>query len=133
MLRLEIVTPEKRVVDIEVDSVTLPTANGEAGIFPQHAPLVSALRPGVLSYTVKGSGEKFVVSGGFVEVNAEKVSVLADSAESPKDIDPIVAKQAKDDADRRMGAVASPTVEEAENFREALDLAHARLQVASLR
>ena len=55
MLRLEIVTPEKRVLDSEVDSVTVPTASGEAGILKSHAPLVSALRPGILTYAVKGA------------------------------------------------------------------------------
>ena len=67
MLKLEIVTPEKRVLDAEVDSVTLVTASGEAGILPNHAPLVSALKPGVLSYGVKGVVEKLAVSGGFVD------------------------------------------------------------------
>src|SRR2546423_12219478 len=80
MLRLEIVTPEKRVLDAEVDSVTVPTASGEAGILPQHAPLVSALKPGVLSYSVKGNSDKLAVSAGFVEVNNDKVAVLVGNA-----------------------------------------------------
>jgi F-type H+-transporting ATPase subunit epsilon len=49
MLKLEIVTPEKRVIDETVDSVTVPTLTGEAGILPNHAPLISALKPGLLS------------------------------------------------------------------------------------
>jgi F-type H+-transporting ATPase subunit epsilon len=63
MLKLEIVTPEKRVLDAEVDSVTVPTASGEAGILPHHAPLVSALKPGVLAYSVKGSTDRIAVAG----------------------------------------------------------------------
>ena len=53
MLKLEIVTPEKRVVDEIVESVTVPTLSGEAGILPNHAPLISALKPGILSFTNK--------------------------------------------------------------------------------
>ena len=81
MLKLEIVTPEKRVLDAEVDSVTVPTASGEAGIMSNHAPFVSVLKPGILSYTGKGVSDKFAVSGGFVEVNSDTVSVLVDTAE----------------------------------------------------
>jgi F-type H+-transporting ATPase subunit epsilon len=54
MIKLEIVTPERRILDADVDSVTVPTASGEAGIMPQHAPLISVLKPGILSYSVKG-------------------------------------------------------------------------------
>ena len=133
MLKLEIVTPEKRVVDAEVDFVTVPTASGEAGIFPNHAPLISALRPGIISYAVRGTSEKLVVSGGFVEVNAEKVSVLADSAESAEDIDPTDAKTSRDEAERLMTGGGATTAEAAEIARESVDLANARLQIATPR
>ncbi len=133
MLKLEIVTPEKRVVDAEVDSVTVPTASGEAGILPNHAPLISALKPGILTYAVKGASEKFVVSGGFIEVNSEKVSILADSAESAADIDPADAKTRREEAERSMTATGSATAEEAEVSREAVDLANARVQIAATR
>lgn len=81
MLKLEVVTPERRVLDNEVDSVTLPTESGEAGILPNHAPLISALKPGVLTYTQKNVSEKLTVSAGFVEVNADRVSVMVDAAD----------------------------------------------------
>jgi F-type H+-transporting ATPase subunit epsilon len=86
MLRLEIVTPERRVLDETVDSVTIPAVNGEVGILPNHAPLISALKSGILAYTKGGTTEKLVVSGGFVEVGADKVSVLTDIAETSEDI-----------------------------------------------
>ena len=60
MLKLEIVTPEKKVLDETVDSVTVPTLTGQAGILPSHAPLISALKPGVLTYSNKGTNGKFV-------------------------------------------------------------------------
>ena len=75
MLRLEIVTPERRVLDESVEAVTIPTASGEAGILTNHAPLVSALKPGVLSYSLKGATERVAIAGGFVEVSSNNVSV----------------------------------------------------------
>jgi F-type H+-transporting ATPase subunit epsilon len=131
MLRLEIVTPEKRVVDAEVDSVTVPTVSGEAGIFPFHAPLVSAVKPGILSYTQKGGGEKFVVSGGFVEVNSNTVSVLVDTAETADEIDVESAKADREAAERSLAVASQTPVEETEDIREALDHAQTRIQIAS--
>ena len=58
MIRLEIVTPEKRVLDAEVDSVTIPTLSGEATILQNHAPLISALKPGTVTYASKGTTDK---------------------------------------------------------------------------
>jgi len=130
MLRLEIVTPEKRVLDAEVDSVTVPTASGEAGILPNHAPLVSALKPGVLAYSVKGSTDCIAVSSGFVEVNNDKVAVLVDTAETAEDIDAASARSARDAAERTISGAGIVTVEEAEAERESIDLADARIAVA---
>lgn len=131
MLKLEIVTPEKLVLDTEVDSVTVPTASGEAGILSHHAPLVSALKPGVLTYTTKGSSEKLVVSGGFVEVSGDKVAVLVDTAESPDEIDAASAKLVREDAEKALAAAQTAAIEETESTREAIDHATARIQLAS--
>jgi F-type H+-transporting ATPase subunit epsilon len=128
MLRLEIVTPEKRVVDAEVDSVTVPTLTGEAGIFPSHAPLVSALKPGILSYAQKGNSERLAVSGGFIEVSRDVVSVLVDSAETSDEIDVSAARASLDSAEKSLSSQAS--VEDNEKIREALDHAAARIQLA---
>src|SRR3954471_20024643 len=113
MLKLEIVTPEKRVLDAEVDSVTVPTASGEAGILPHHAPLVSALKPGVLAYSVKGSTDRIAVSGGFVEVNNDKVAVLVDVAETAAEIDAATAKNDRESAEKAVSSVGLVTAEEA--------------------
>ncbi|MGB7203005.1 MAG: F0F1 ATP synthase subunit epsilon [Pyrinomonadaceae bacterium] len=131
MLKLEIVTPEKRVLDAEVDSVTVPTASGEAGILSHHAPLVSALKPGILTYSAKGAAEKLVVSGGFVEVSGDKVAVLVDTAESADEIDAAAAKLAREEAEKALAAAQSSAIEETESTREAIDHASARLQLAS--
>lgn len=130
MLKLEIVTPEKRVLDTEVDSVTVPTASGEAGIMPHHAPLVSALKPGILTYTTKGAAEKLVVSSGFVEVSGDKVAVLVDTAESADDIDANAAKLAREEAEKALAAAQSSAIEETESTREAIDHAAARMQLS---
>lgn len=129
MLKLEIVTPEKRVLDAEVDSVNVPTASGEAGILPNHAPLISALKPGVLSYTTKGSTEKLAISGGFVEVNSDKVAVLADTAESGADIDVDAAKAEREAAEKALAA-AGGSIEESEVYRDQLATANVRIQLA---
>lgn len=131
MLRLEIVTPEHRVFDAEVDSVTVPTASGEVGILPNHASLVSALKPGILSYGVRGVIEKLAVTGGFVEVSGNKVAVLADTAETSADIDVEAARVAKGEAEKALAAVASGSLSETEAAREQLDAANVRIQFAA--
>jgi len=131
MLHLEIVTPEKRVLDAEVDSVTVTTATGEAGILPNHAPLISALKPGILSYSAKGSTDKLAVSGGFVEVSNNSVSVLADTAESAGEIDVAQARSDKDAADKALAAVATASLAETEAARDAVDAANTRLTLAA--
>ena len=131
MLKLEIVTPEKIVFDDEVDSVTIPTVSGEAGILQNHAPLVSALKPGILSYTQRGGGDKFAVSGGFVEVSGGTVSVLVDTAESADEIDVEAAKAARDTAEKALAAAGQASVEENEPTREALEPAQTRIQLAA--
>jgi F-type H+-transporting ATPase subunit epsilon len=131
MLKLEIVTPEKRVLDAEVESVTIPTASGEAGLLANHAPIVSAVKPGILSYTLKGAVERMVVAGGFVEMNNNKVSVLTDSAETATEIDIEAARAEREAAERELAANASSAIELTEVTREQLDAANARIQLAS--
>ena len=131
MLRLEIVTPERRVLDADVDVVTVPTASGEIGILPSHAPMVSALRPGVLTFSTKGAAEKMVVTGGFVEVNADKVAILADTAESADEIDIDSARASRDEAEKAFAAVSSRSLDETEAARDQLDAANVRLQLAA--
>lgn len=129
MIKLEIVTPEKKVVDATVDVVTVPTASGEVGILPNHSPLISSLKPGILSYSVKGAGEKFVVSGGFVEVSTNKVSVLTDIAETAEEVDVDAARADRESAEKAMLSTAS--AEEFEAERERLERAQARIALGT--
>lgn len=128
MIKLEIVTPSKKVFDDTVDSVTVPTMTGEIGIFPNHAPLISTLRSGILSYMRGVTVEKMVISGGFVEVSANKVSVLADVAETAEEIDSASARQEREAADKIVSNWKG-TEEELEAELEKLERATARLQL----
>ena len=92
---------------------------------------MSALRPGILSYSQKGGGEKLVVSGGFVEVNGDRVAVLVDSAESPSEIDVDSARALRDETEKTAAGVGLVSDDEAAATREKLDHAAARLQLAS--
>jgi F-type H+-transporting ATPase subunit epsilon len=128
-LQLEIITPERRVLGEQVDSVTVPGANGEIGILPMHTPLISALQTGILTYAQGGTTERLLVSGGFVEVGADRVTVLADVAERADEIDTAEARTARERADRILKAAASSN-EEMEEARTEFDRANARLQLA---
>lgn len=130
MLNLEIVTPEKKVLSEPVDSVTVPTASGEIGILTNHAPLISSLKSGILSYTKGNATEKLVISGGFVEVSANNVSVLADIAEESEEIDTEAARLEREAAEKIVRDWKG-TEEELEAEMERLERAQARLQLAS--
>ena len=130
MLNLEIVTPEKKVVDTEVASVSIPTAKGEIGILPNHAPLISTLRSGILTYTEGSQTSRMVISGGFVEVSENKVSILADIAEIKDEIDVDTAKKERDEAEKILGAWKG-SEEEFEIELEKLEKAQARLALGS--
>ena len=131
MLRLEIVTPERRVLDETVESVTVPTASGEAGILTNHAPLVSALKPGILSYSAKGATERIAIAGGFLEVNSNKVSVLTDAAEAATEIDVERVRRERESAERELSAASTLPVEETDPIRERIEESDAKLQLAS--
>jgi F-type H+-transporting ATPase subunit epsilon len=130
MLNLEIVTPEKKVLSEAVDQVTIPTANGEVGILQNHAPLISSLRSGILSYTRGGATERMVIAGGFVEVSQNNVSILADIAETAGEINVENARTELVAAERELNAWKG-SIDEAEAERERLETAQARLQLSS--
>lgn len=130
MLNLEIVTPEKSVFSDTVESVSVPTISGEIGILTNHAPLISGLKSGVLSYLKNGAIERMVVAGGFVEVSDNKVSILADTAESAGEIDVEAARLERETVEKNLGAWKG-TEEEFEIEREKLERAQARLQLTS--
>ncbi|MFL6286345.1 MAG: F0F1 ATP synthase subunit epsilon [Pyrinomonadaceae bacterium] len=129
-LQLDVITPERRLLSEQVDAATVPGLGGELGILPGHTPLISQLKTGVLSYTRGGETRRLLVSGGFVEVNEDRVSVLADLAEFPEEVDAARARLERDEAERRLAAFTGPP-EELDEARVQLDRADARLQLAA--
>lgn len=110
-LQLEVVTPERRLLSEQVNSVTVPGRGGELGILPGHAPLISDLQAGVLSYNEDGTTFQLLVSGGFVEVNNDKVSVLAEVAERPEEIDAARARAAREIAEKRLSGQSGTDID----------------------
>ena len=128
-LRLQFVTPEKAIAHDDVDEVQLPLADGYAGILPGHAPMLAALRTGQMYYRKGGETHYGFVSGGFVEVTGDRVSVLARIAERGEDIDLERAEAAKRRAEERIG---KPVMEiDTERARISLLRAISRLDAAS--
>ncbi len=101
-LLLEIVTPERVVLSAEISSVVVPATEGYLGIRPNHAPLITGLEPGVIKYVKDGQEYFIAISTGFLEVAHNKVSILADTAERPDEIDEERARRAAERADRRL-------------------------------
>ncbi len=130
-IHLEIVTPERLLLEADVDSVQIPGLDGELGILPGHSPLISQLKPaGLLSYVQGSSTSQIVIGEGFVEVMPERVKVLAETAERPDEIDVERAIRAKERAEKLITqATGDPTIDAAAANSE-LELANTRLQAA---
>jgi len=118
------------VVSESVDMVTVPGLDGELGILPGHTQLISQLRTGVLTYTHGGATYRLHVSGGFVEVSDDRVSVLAEVAERPEEIDSARARIAREHAEKTLSAW-SGTEEDFEIARAKLERSIVRVQLAA--
>jgi F-type H+-transporting ATPase subunit epsilon len=94
-LRLEIVTPERKVFEEDIDMVVVEGVEGQLGILPNHIPLLTALKIGPLRVKKDGKEEEIAVGGGFMEVTKNKVIILAETAELPEDIDVERAEEAR--------------------------------------
>jgi F-type H+-transporting ATPase subunit epsilon len=128
-LTLEIVTPEARVYSETVDTVVVPTVEGEVGILPGHIPLVAQLGAGELRATKGGVTELLVVGGGFVQVSGEKVSILADSAIEEQKIDANAVADAMKRAEDALKARESMAPAEVERLEGLVRFAVAQLGV----
>jgi F-type H+-transporting ATPase subunit epsilon len=130
-IKLDIVTVERVVFSDDVDIVVAPGQDGEMGILPHHAPLMTTLKPGEL--IARKSGEEYclAVSGGFLEVRPDRVIVLADSAERAEEIDIARAEEAKRRAQEELAHPASQLA--AVQAEAALHRALARIEVADRR
>ncbi len=127
-IELEIVTPDQLFFSGEVDEVIVPGSEGYLGILPGHAPLLSELQSGILSYRQESQEFRLFCSWGFVEVLPNRVSVLAEVAESPHQID---VEQARDQYERAAQLLSSRD-QDADYAQALLDLraAEVRLEVA---
>jgi F-type H+-transporting ATPase subunit epsilon len=130
-MKLEIVTVERLVFSDEVDLILAPGLEGQLGILPNHAPLITTLAAGELLARKTGEEYSLVISGGFLEVGAEKVIVLADTAERADEIDIARAESAKKRAEERL-AEDGEGVDHA-RAEAALRRALARIEVAERR
>ncbi len=125
--QLEIVTPEKKVVETAAEEVQIPGENGYLGVLPGHAPLITELAVGEIKYRANGE-QRLAVAWGFAEVLPDKVTILAETAERPEEIDVERARRAKQRAQHRL--TSGDTNVDVERSLDALKKAETRLEVA---
>ena len=130
-IQLEIVTPERLVVQDTVVEVQIPGKNGYLGILPGHAPLITELSVGEITYRVNGFSHYLAVAWGFAEVLPTKVTILAETAERAEEIDVERARRAKEQAEKILQSNA-PDIDYPRKL-DALKRAVARLDVAAKR
>lgn len=106
-INLTVVTRERKVLDVVVDEVVLPGADGELGILPGHTPLLASLRIGQLRYRTGNTVERLVISWGFAEVLPDRVIVLAERGFLPDEIDLAAAEQARREAEKEIALLSS--------------------------
>jgi F-type H+-transporting ATPase subunit epsilon len=132
-LLLEIVTPERLAYSDLVDAVNLPGIEGELGVLPHHAPLVSMLGVGELRIRKAGTEESFAIVGGFLQVRPDKVVVMAETADMASDIDLEKAHEARRSAERLLEEAAPADTADLAAARAALQHALLRIRVAERR
>src|ERR1700757_1297594 len=113
--QVEIVTPERKVVEDRATEMQIPGKSGYLGILPGHAPLITELAIGEISYNVRGSMQVIAVSWGFAEVLPNRVTILADTAERAEDINVQRAEQAKAKAQEELRNATQDTDYDAVN------------------
>jgi F-type H+-transporting ATPase subunit epsilon len=128
--QLEIVTPAKQVVkDVAAEEAQIPGLDGYLGILPGHAPLITELKSGELTYRASGATHALAVAWGFAEVLPDKVTILAETAERPQEIDIPRAEKSKARAEERLKS-NNPEVDY-DRAEDALQRAETRIKVAS--
>jgi F-type H+-transporting ATPase subunit epsilon len=126
--KLEIVTPEKKVVDVAATEAQIPGKNGYLGILPGHAPLITELAVGEITYKAGADEQRLAVAWGFAEVLPEKVTILAETAERPSEIDVARARKAKERAEQML--TSGDTNVDVERALAAQKKAETRIEVA---
>ena len=132
-LRLEVVTAEREVFADDVDMVIAPGGEGELGILPRHAPLLSTLQPGVLRLRKDGDETLMAVDGGFIQVFNNRVLVLADAAERADEIEEQQAEEARARAANALQEASRGDAMQVEAARLALRRSLVRLELVRRR
>jgi F-type H+-transporting ATPase subunit epsilon len=132
-LLLEIVTPERLAYSDTVDAVNLPGIEGELGVLPHHAPLVTMLGVGELRIRKGGTEESFAIVGGFLQVRPDKVVVMAETADMASDIDLEKAQDARRSAERLLEEASPADSTDLASVRASLQHALLRIRVAERR
>ena len=129
-IKLEIVTPERLLVQADAEEVVIPGESGYLGVLPGHAPLITEIAVGEIAYRAGGEVKRLAVAWGFAEVLPEKVTILAEIAEKAEEIDVVRAREQKKHAEEelRKAGRAGPGLQHCR--RDRLDRANARLAVA---
>jgi F-type H+-transporting ATPase subunit epsilon len=130
-IHLSVVTPERKLIEENVDEIVLPGGEGYLGVLPGHAPLLTSLKVGELTYKLGGRTLSCFIAWGFAEILPDRVSVLADIGERPEDVDLQRAKAARERAEQRLKGGAADT--DFERAKIALEKALIRMQVAAKR
>ena len=130
-LRLEIITAERQVYADDVEIVVAPGTEGQLGILPRHTPLMTALQPGEIMVRKNGEPTYLAVTGGFMEVMGNKVTILADACERSEEIDEELAREAMQQAQERLERRGTDL--ELEQAVRAMRRAAVRLNVARRR
>lgn len=125
---LEVVTPEKLLLSLQVDEIIAPGSEGEFGVLPGHCHFLSTLRIGELRYRIGDQTDSMAVLWGFAEVTPTKVTVMAEIAEKAEDIDVERATAKVADAERRLQAGGLPS--EVKEAQISLEKAHLRKKIA---
>ncbi|HXC50737.1 MAG TPA: ATP synthase F1 subunit epsilon [Candidatus Limnocylindrales bacterium] len=124
-MRLRIITPLRPVVDAEVSDFVAPGTEGEFGVLPQHVAFLGSLKPGIVTYVEDGTRKRVVISGGYAEVRQDVITVLADDAQLPEEVD---VEAARADAARVQEELSrgAESAEVTERLLRELALAEAR-------
>ena len=130
-MQLEIITAERQVYSGEVELVVAPGIEGQLGILPHHAPLMTALQPGEILIRTRGDETYLAVTGGFMEVIGNKVTVLADACERSNEIDEARAQEAVERAGERLARQESDL--QLERVVASMRRAQVRLNIARRR
>lgn len=132
-IKLEIVTPDKAVVNEEVQIVMAPGSLGEFGVLIGHTPFLTTLKTGIIRYTDAQGSERYVfVNGGFAEALPDKVTVLAESAEKSSELDLERAKAALERAEKRLAEDRTREKIDFNRARASLERATVRIRLAGL-